>query len=213
MAHSKNSSTSTTHTLLPESSHSYHVVPSEDEYYRSTASSTCSSPFPQSGSDSESDEMIHNPLDLQLIIATTSETQLRATMLKLASSSTLFRHAIAKELHSGPSSPQTVRTKSRSRRCRTQLQRSSGSGNRCPPLPTCLHCRQVFDGGDSLDVCFYHPGQLDDEVFEFLSQTPEGRSFKILKTISMWSCCEEEPGSIGCFSAPIHEAELGRNDV
>lgn len=28
--------------------------------------------------------------------------------------------------------------------------------------------------------------------------------FKILKTVSMWSCCEEEPGSVGCVSASMH---------
>lgn len=57
-------------------------------------------------------------------------------------------------------------------------------------------------------------GELEDEVFEFMSKTPgpEGRVHKVLKSVSMWSCCEDEPGSVGCVRAPVH-VQLDRDDI
>jgi len=48
----------------------------------------------------------------------------------------------------------------------------------------------------------YHPGHLDEEVYEFLSRTPEEVAFKVVRTISMWSCCDEDEWSPGCVVAP-----------
>jgi hypothetical protein len=47
-------------------------------------------------------------------------------------------------------------------------------------------------------------GHVQDEVYEFLSRTPEGRSFKVVRTITMWSCCDEDAWSPGCVAAPAH---------
>ncbi|KAJ3787188.1 hypothetical protein GGU10DRAFT_331746 [Lentinula aff. detonsa] len=195
------------HPLPFGSSRPFYLDASENEYYRSTASSICSeaSHFPQSDSD-DPDHVQSATVDyLQTIIATVSESQLRATMLRLAGRSTQFRNAIEKELEI-PSPSRTTKSRRRSRKVR----RSTGSNTSCPPISTCSNCGQVFDSGDT-DACHYHPGHLEDEMFEFMSKTPEGRIFKVLKSVSMWSCCEEDPGSIGCASAPVH-IELDRID-
>ncbi|KAF8824810.1 hypothetical protein HHX47_DHR7000629 [Lentinula edodes] len=208
MFHSESSLlTATSHPLLRGSSHPPYLDAPDNEYYRSTASSICSdsSHFPQSDSE-DSDYQNTSTKDLQTIIATVSETQLRATMLKLAGRSTQFRDAVARELNL-KSSQSVTKPSRRSRRFR----RSTGSNTSCPPILTCSNCGQGFDGGDTRDTCHYHPGQLEDEIFEFMSQTPEGRIFKVLKTVSMWSCCEEEPGSVGCVNAPVH-VELNELD-
>ncbi|KAJ3983660.1 hypothetical protein F5890DRAFT_154537 [Lentinula detonsa] len=179
------------HPLPFGSSRPFYLDASENEYYRSTASSICSeaSHFPQSDSD-DPDHVQSTTVDyLQTIIATVSESQLRATMLRLAGRSTQFRNAIEKELEI-PSPSRTVHTTKSRRRSRK--------------------VRRIFDSGDT-DACHYHPGHLEDEMFEFMSKTPEGRIFKVLKSVSMWSCCEEDPGSIGCASAPVH-IELDRID-
>jgi len=187
---------STSISLPPDYPHTYCFEASENEYYRSTASSVCSSPFPHSDSEDMEEDALEF-VDLKLIIATTPETQLRAMMLKLARSNTQVRHAITKELQ--PPTPQIVaKPHRRSRRPRRRHRDSE-----CPPS-TCSNCSKDVSDGDCLDICVYHPGQLEDDVFEFLSKTPEGRVFKILKTVSMWSCCEDEPSSAGCVSAPIH---------
>ncbi|KAJ3902660.1 hypothetical protein F5879DRAFT_216325 [Lentinula edodes] len=188
MFHSESSLLTATSPLLRGSSHPPYLDAPDSEYYRSTASSICSdsSHFPQSDSE-DSDYQNTSTKDLQTIIATVSETQLRATMLKLAGRSTQFRDAVARELNL-KSSQSVTKPSRRSRRF-----------------------RRSFDGGDTRDTCHYHPGQLEDEIFEFMSQTPEGRIFKVLKSVSMWSCCEEEPGSVGCVNAPVH-VELNEVD-
>jgi len=39
-------------------------------------------------------------------------------------------------------------------------------------------------------------------VYEFLSRTPEEVAFKVVRTIAMWSCCDEDECSPGCVVAP-----------
>ncbi|KAJ4480160.1 hypothetical protein J3R30DRAFT_3469852 [Lentinula aciculospora] len=198
MFHSESSlSTATAHPSFLGSSRPFYLDTPKSDYYRSTASSICSESSYLPQSDSEDPEHLNTATDLQSIIATVPEPQLRATILKLAGRSTQFRNAIAKELE--PHSPSQTATKSQEG-SRKFLQ----SNTSCPPISICSKCGQVFNDGDTGDTCHYHTGELEDELFEFMSKTPEGRIFKVLKTISMWSCCEEEPGSIGCVSSPVH---------
>ncbi|KAJ3829604.1 hypothetical protein F5878DRAFT_451286 [Lentinula raphanica] len=187
---------------------------SENEYYRSTASSICSesSHFPQSDTDDDvSDYHLESKAaptidSLQTLIATVPESRLRTTMLRLASRSPQFRHAIAKELET---SSKMTPLESRGRSMRKH-RRGAGGNISCPSISTCSNCGQAFDTGNN-SACHYHPGQLEDDIYEFMSKSPEGRIFKVLKSVSMWSCCEEEPGSVGCVEVPMH-VELDQVD-
>lgn len=42
-------------------------------------------------------------------------------------------------------------------------------------------------------------GHLEDEVYEFVSRTPNGAAFKVVQTVTMWSCCNEDEWSPGCI--------------
>lgn len=42
-------------------------------------------------------------------------------------------------------------------------------------------------------------GRLEDEVYEFVSRTPNGAAFKVVQTVTMWSCCNEDEWSPGCI--------------
>ncbi|TFK21936.1 hypothetical protein FA15DRAFT_57326 [Coprinopsis marcescibilis] len=44
----------------------------------------------------------------------------------------------------------------------------------------------------------YHPGQMQDEAYEFISRTPGGAAFKVVQTITMWNCCDGDEWSPGC---------------
>ena len=55
---------------------------------------------------------------------------------------------------------------------------------------------------------FDNPGQLEDEVYEFVSRTPNGAAFKVAQTVTMWSCCNEDEWSPGCIL--IAPAAFGR---
>jgi len=50
-------------------------------------------------------------------------------------------------------------------------------------------------------------------VYEFLSRTPEEVAFKVVRTITMWSCCDEDEWSPGCVVAPygMNPADHKRN--
>lgn len=41
-------------------------------------------------------------------------------------------------------------------------------------------------------------------MYEFLSRTPEEVAFKVVRTIAMWSCCDEDEWSPGCVVAPSY---------
>lgn len=41
-------------------------------------------------------------------------------------------------------------------------------------------------------------------MYEFLSQTSEEVAFKVVRTIAMWSCCDEDEWSPGCVAAPSY---------
>lgn len=56
-----------------------------------------------------------------------------------------------------------------------------------------------------LERCSEPPiGHLETEDYEFLTVDAEGRAYRAIQTVSMWSCCEGEDASPGCTVAPAH---------
>lgn len=45
-------------------------------------------------------------------------------------------------------------------------------------------------------------GRLDEEVYEFLQRTDDEVTYNVVRTIAMWSCCNEDECSPGCVMAP-----------
>jgi hypothetical protein len=45
-------------------------------------------------------------------------------------------------------------------------------------------------------------GHLDEEVYEFLSPSAEHEPSKVVRTVTMWTCCDEDEWSPGCVSVP-----------
>ncbi|TEB18584.1 hypothetical protein FA13DRAFT_1745588 [Coprinellus micaceus] len=61
------------------------------------------------------------------------------------------------------------------------------------------------------DQLVYHPGHLEDEVYEFVSRTPNGAASKVVQTVTMWNCCNEDEWSPGCILiAPAFDRDPGR---
>ncbi|KAJ7760683.1 hypothetical protein DFH07DRAFT_771764 [Mycena maculata] len=119
-----------------------------------------------------------------LAIASLPEAELRALMAKLAIEPP-FQRAIARELH--------LRT------------RSKGKTQHPAPLDAvCANCQQIYRDTVQTGHCTFHPGHLQDDVYEFVSHTPEGRELKIQRTLPMWTCCAEAPQMPGCAEAASH---------
>ncbi|GLB44897.1 hypothetical protein LshimejAT787_1802340 [Lyophyllum shimeji] len=168
------------------------------------------SSLPSQYSDSDSDNTntpipsYTTTLRLRASIATVPETRLREIMVRLVDRSPGFQHAVAKELLAVSNTltpdnapPLPLPSPRRKRR------RSSRRSLEAPSHRRCVNCGQQF----SLDrdaVCVYHPGRLEEEVYEFPSRTPEGRSFQVRRKITMWSCCDEDALSPGCTEALGH---------
>ena len=54
-------------------------------------------------------------------------------------------------------------------------------------------------------------GHLEDEVYEFVSRTPNGAAFKVVQTVTMWSCCNEDEWSPGCILiTPAFDRDSGK---
>ncbi|KAJ7583589.1 hypothetical protein C8J56DRAFT_830913 [Mycena floridula] len=143
-----------------------------------------SSSYPSSGTESEFED-IKSSTDLQESILALSEVQLRAAMARLASSpNSLVRRAIARELL-----PKSTKSKSSHRRKSTS-----------PSTPRPRHHvhRHQTSSGREIRPEPFHPGELVSDVFEFPSRTLSGKSFSVARTITMWSCCCEDPSSVGC---------------
>ncbi|KAF8071643.1 hypothetical protein FPV67DRAFT_1778836 [Lyophyllum atratum] len=170
------------------------------------------SPYPDSDSENTIDNRNTLPpsytttIRLRASIATVPESRLREIMVRLVDRSLGFQHAVAKELLASgsptdhaPPSPRRKRRKS-SRRSHDERERS-----RHRPC-VCVNCGKQIrtDGGDQDAVCVYHPGRLEEEIYEFPTRTPEGRTFQVRRKIMMWSCCDEDARSPGCASGPGH---------
>ena len=49
-------------------------------------------------------------------------------------------------------------------------------------------------------------------MYEFLSRSPDDVAIKVVRTITMWSCCDEDEWSPGCmaeagFTLPVEHCE------
>lgn len=55
----------------------------------------------------------------------------------------------------------------------------------------------------------YHPGRLETEEYEFLTITQEGREYRQVQTVSMWSCCDGDDMSTGCKIIPAYTVVPG----
>jgi len=47
-----------------------------------------------------------------------------------------------------------------------------------------------------------HSGHLEEDIYEFISVFPE-QTPHVVRTISMWTCCDEDERSPGCVKAPV----------
>jgi len=185
--------------------------------------SECPTPYPPSTSDSDSDSESDSESDesvqltstqsrfeeaseLQESIASASEAQLRQLVAKLAHQNPGFQQAVAKELRAFPEDPSTPVDRS----FRSPPSRSPRRGRRRPrrasaPQPS-RHRQHQLDrareeGALGYDECgrrVYHPGRLVKDVYEFLSTSDDGRRAKVLETITMWSCCDQDALMPGC---------------
>ncbi|CAA7266804.1 unnamed protein product [Cyclocybe aegerita] len=167
------------------------------------------SPYPPSSPSVTSDDEDMEPLSkasLRSSIMALSETKLRAILLKLADSNPRFQRAITKEvayaqplLDSPPTTP-TNATHHRKRRSKTRNHCKSLSGASTPsqskrkPTLALAHLDEA--------AFAYHPGHLEEETYEFLSRTPDDVTFQVVRTITMWSCCDEDEQSPGCMTVP-----------
>ncbi|KAJ7284378.1 hypothetical protein C8J57DRAFT_1216821 [Mycena rebaudengoi] len=172
--------------------------------HSSSSSSSSSVQTPPTGSESDGDEQkdqwtADSPF-LRASIAALPPAQLHSVMARLASSNPTFHRALESRATT------TAPPKARHRRRRQDT-----------PLPdtACTNCHLRFadyaaahgfraDEAPADDECAFHPGQLEEEVFEFLSRTPEGRPLTSRRKIAMWTCCKEEPRALGCRATPAH---------
>jgi len=203
---------------MPAQTLPYH--PSGIELHRSSYTKYHVSRPPRPSTPDSDTETAPSPsftsnVHLRASIATVSEERLREIMVKLTECSSSFRHAVAKELLSSdaPASASTASAPmSPPRRKHRPSRRVSEAATTSSPFQKCANCGERFkhrerDGTSIRDrdpECTFHSGRLEEEVYEFVSRTPEGRSFKVLRKIKMWSCCDEDAQSVGCVSAPAH---------
>ncbi|KAJ7690106.1 hypothetical protein B0H17DRAFT_1201894 [Mycena rosella] len=123
-----------------------------------------------------------------LALAALPEAELRAFAAKLVTNATLQR-AIAHELR--------LRAVPRGR--------SETRQRPAPPADAvCVNCQQAHRATDADGPCSFHPGHIEDDMFEFLSRTPEGRELRISRTLAMWTCCAEAPQMPGRAEAAAH---------
>jgi len=132
-------------------------------------------------------------------------------MLKLANRDSHFQRAIIKELSRleidpSPTTPTTpTPAKQRKWKSRQNVKNLSISTKSFRGLAQVYHEAEYM----------YHPGRLEEEIYEFISVLPERTH--VVRKVMMWSCCDEDEWSQGCVSAPAaafplhlqdHKAEL-----
>lgn len=193
----------TSHERMPEKSHDYYL--SEDS--TSYEPYTTSAPSSESETDSHSTILFSKSRHLRASIATVPECRLREIMVKLVDRCPEFHHAVAKELLSyhTPSSSSPLRQKPR-------RPGRPGSSDTIVLNRRCNKCGNYVKHGKGHgysrhEKCTFHPGNLEEEVYEFLSRTPEGHSVNVVRTLTMWSCCDEDEWTPGCATAPAHQID------
>ncbi|KAF8199732.1 hypothetical protein BJ912DRAFT_663547 [Pholiota molesta] len=167
------------------------------------------SPYPPSSPSTDSSDAEDLPriskTSLRYSIAELPESKLRSILFKLAGSSPRFEHAIRKELalaqSSGDSPPMTPTTSKPRKASRKQSHQEFGDVEVATPEHL---AQQGRTGSPSLtriqEDFVYHPGYLNQEVYEFLPHaTQRDVTFTDMRTLTMWSCCDEDERSPGCM--------------
>ncbi|KAJ3542368.1 hypothetical protein NMY22_g3532 [Coprinellus aureogranulatus] len=173
------------------------------------------SPYPPSTPSFDSDSDDDRPslrMSSGLLRATLNalpERRLREIVLRLADSDSGFRQALQKEVTrvDEPETPPATPTHASQRRPRskkgrkTRQSRSSEGKRPTAPMrsPPVVAASPAPSTNEEHDHLLYHPGHLEDEVYEFVSRTPNGAAFKVIQTVTMWSCCNEDEWSEGCI--------------
>ncbi|KAJ7183251.1 hypothetical protein C8R46DRAFT_511928 [Mycena filopes] len=168
------------------SSSSSMCSPTSESHFTSSPSSASTSPT--SSEFSFTDGRNGSGHACTLAIVTLPEPELRALLANLATRPA-FQRAIARQL----------RHRKNGKELQLQAKR--------PTLPDaiCANCQQVCRNTPVVDgPCTFHPGHLEERVFEFLSRTPDGRPLTIRRTLAMWTCCAEDYQTIGCAEANTH---------
>ncbi|KAF9443498.1 hypothetical protein P691DRAFT_797346 [Macrolepiota fuliginosa MF-IS2] len=150
---------------------------------------------------------------LQLSISALSEEQLRNMVLRVAAQDPYFCDVIAMELggtesyasdtdDASPTTPTMTRFPLESRE---KVPKRRGTRPRTLSK-TLVHFPPDITGAAESDQeeCHYHPGRVETEDYEFLTMNTKGRPYKVVQTVSMWSCCEGDDISPGCVIAPAH---------
>ena len=186
----------------------------------------------QSSASTDSDGEYSSP-GLRASIATVPDSTLRAIMIKLAENSPHFHRTIMKELaqvsaESPADSPLTTpttakirkpeRRRSKRRSHHKSLSVSTQSPIRNQQRDIGIATERLYQSG-----CVYHSGEfslkflsdhgwttttgnLEDVVYEFLSGVPDDMTHKV-RTLRMWSCCDEDEWSPGCMGAAMVPAQ------
>jgi len=118
-------------------------------------------------------------------------------MLKLANNDRRFQRAMMKEVtrlevdHSPttPTTPTPAKQRKWHRKLRQNVKNLTISTDSLRALSQMNHEIEYM----------YHPGRLEDEVYEFISVLPD--ETHVVRTVTMWSCCDEDEWSPGCMSA------------
>ncbi|KAJ7672206.1 hypothetical protein DFH06DRAFT_1293070 [Mycena polygramma] len=148
------------------------------------SSSTCASSPP--ASESSCADFALESSGYILRIAALHETELRSILEKLATKPA-FQRAIRREL-----------------RHRREIGKELKPLRTAPPDTVCANCQQVCRDTAADRHCAFHPGHIEERVFEFFSRMPDGRPLTIRRTLAMWTCCAEDYQTVGCAEAQAH---------
>ncbi|PPQ76527.1 hypothetical protein CVT26_013362 [Gymnopilus dilepis] len=177
------------------------------DYDSDSAPTLYPSSCPSSDSEDESCRPRASDTILRSSIASLPDSKLRSIMIKLAGSNPQFHRAIMKELaqsddDSPPLTPTNQWKSLVSHRNRGRRSRKSLSLSTQFPLVPKARCVSLSStlGKEEL---VYHPGHLSKEVYEFLSAPTADIGCNVLRTVTMWSCCDEDEWSPGCAVAAI----------
>ncbi|PPQ63571.1 hypothetical protein CVT24_004868 [Panaeolus cyanescens] len=159
-----------------------------------------SSAYPPSSATSDSE--VETPLSpnsaaLRSSISSLHDFELRAILVKLADENPHFQHAIMKEL--AHIHPFVGETRSPAKTSRSKKSKAHSKSRRNPKNLSVSTEKQLDRPVTPRVEGVYHPGHLEEEVYEFLSRSPDDVAFKVVRTIAMWSCCDEDELSPGCM--------------
>ncbi|KAJ6488142.1 hypothetical protein C8R47DRAFT_1071893 [Mycena vitilis] len=119
------------------------------------------------------------------------EIELRMILKKLATKPA-FQRALRREL-----------------RRRSEIKKELKPLRTAPPDAICANCQQVCRDTAADRHCAFHPGHIEERVFEFFSRTPDGRPLTIRRTLAMWTCCAEDYQTVGILGSFKCIVDLG----